>query len=566
MHTTLSLIDFMASQGMMPLEQLQQLEQRASQQGVLLDELLFEQPGVDQASLSALLAQYYQLPPLQIPEATADPLAEKLLSPEFVLKHKVIPYQLHRDRKLLEVLVMQPVDVGVLDEISITCGFRAAPRYAPPPVFKRFLKPLQAYKVTADDALAKLDATQYDTQVDVDKVQIEKEMATDDAPIVQLVNAILQDAIQKNASDIHMEAHRDSLVVRFRLDGILQDVQTIPKQFTLPVISRMKVVSGMDISERRIPQDGRMEVKYGDKVIDIRVNSMPNNTSESLVCRVLKPHSVVGSFDQLGMEPEQIRQIKRMIQSPNGIFLVTGPTGSGKTSTLYTILKELNQREKKIITLEDPVEYVMKGLNQTPISAKTGLTFATALRAVLRQDPDVIMLGEIRDTETLMAAIHAAMTGHLVLSTLHTNSAVQTLIRLREMGAEPYMIASVLIGVIAQRLVRRICSECKTSYVAGDQELQELGFHGTATEITLYRGTGCEKCQDKGYRGRTGLFEILQMDRELEELIDKDAPSYAVEELAIQKGLITLGMDGERKVAAGMTTVSEVTRVLGVDW
>jgi type IV pilus assembly protein PilB len=560
------LVGFISALNIWPQEQLEAFAALSKQQHIPLDQILFEKVGPHRAKLIQAMAHFYQLSVEDELDPEPEIQARNLIPKSVLQQHRIIPYRVFESRKILEILVSQPPQTHILDEISLTTGFRAVPKYIPPDLFKKLWHNLTESNVSTTAAMANLsnlDVSFHGEDIDD---RLEQEIQDNDAPIVKLVNALMIEAVQRNASDVHIEAQEEGLVVRFRVDGILQDIQVIPKQFTQSIISRMKVVSNMDISERRIPQDGRMEIRMNDQKLDVRVNTMPNHYAESIVCRILRPMGGIASMEKLGMEPEDTNRVSRMLKSPNGIILVTGPTGSGKTSSLYTMLMALNERGKKIITLEDPVEFALEGITQTPISSKTGLTFAAALRAVMRQDPDIIMLGEIRDEETLDAAIYAAMTGHLVLSTLHANTAVQTITRLRKLGAEPYMIATVLKGVIAQRLVRRICSQCKTSYEASTEDMMTLGFGESQTALSLYKGAGCVQCHHQGYKGRVGLFEIMGIDREMEELINRDSPTFHLQDVATQKGMITLGMEGERKVASGMTTVEEVTRVLGVNW
>lgn len=549
-----------------PREQLESFAELAQQQHLSLDQILFEKVGPHRAKLVQAMALFYQLPVEEEESPEPEIHAIQLIPVGFLQQHGIIPYRVFGSRKLLEILVAHPPTTQLLDEISLTTGFRVVPKYIPPDLFKKLSQGLSKSSLSGSSAMASLNTLDESFHTEDVDDHLETELLESDAPIVKVANALMNEAVQRNASDVHLEAQEDGLMVRFRIDGILQDIQMIPKQYTQAIINRMKVASNLDISERRLPQDGRMEIRYDNQKLDVRVNTMPNHHSESVVCRILRPMAGIASFDKLGMEPEEMSRVRRMVNAPNGIILVTGPTGSGKTSTLYTMLMALNKRENKIITLEDPVEFALEGVTQTPISAKTGLTFAAALRSVMRQDPDIIMLGEIRDEETLEAAIYAAMTGHLVLSTLHANTAVQTITRLRKLGAEPYMIASVLKGVIAQRLVRRICPHCKTAYEASPEDMRELGFSEHQTPITLYKGAGCEHCHQQGYKGRIGLFEMMSMDRELEELVNRDTPSFQLQDVAIQKGMMTLGMSGEQKVVSGLTTVEEVTRMLGSNW
>jgi type IV pilus assembly protein PilB len=489
-----------------------------------------------------------------------------LLSEDFMRRNLLVPIRVDKEANRLEVAVARPDNLRILDEVSLITGMRVIPRVSTHSQLMRLLDRLLTKFASSDQALA--EAEEELSQDDVYNLnaasELEAEMAAEDAPIVRLVNAILVEAIEMNASDIHIEPQKERLLIRFRIDGILREVKSIPKKMVHAVVSRIKVVSGMDIAERRRPQDGRMKLVFGSQQVDMRVNSLAIQFGEKVVIRLLKPNATTGGLEKLGLSDHEIKPIHKMIHAPHGIILVTGPTGSGKTTTLYSALREINTPERNISTVEDPIEYPLAGINQTQVSHKSGLTFSTALRALLRQDPDVIMIGEIRDEETLEAAIHASLTGHLVFSTLHTNSTAKTIARLLEMGAPNYLVSTSVIGIVAQRLVRRICGNCKTKVEATDQEKETLGISKQRT-IHLHRGAGCDKCGGTGYSGRVGLYEILEMNHEIEKLIDAGGSASAIQAAAVKTGMYTLGMDGKRKIAQGLTTVEEVTRVLGLD-
>jgi type IV pilus assembly protein PilB len=451
--------------------------------------------------------------------------------------------------------------------VALITGFRVVPRISTHNQILSLLDKLLTKHASADEAMAEVEE-ELNQSGDVYNLnaanELEAEMAAEDAPIVRLVNALLTEAIEVNASDIHIEPQKERLLIRFRIDGILREMKSIPKKMSSAVVSRIKVVSGMDIAERRRPQDGRMKLVMGSQQIDMRVNSLPIQFGEKIVVRLLKPNATTGGLEKLGLAPDEIERISKMIYSPHGIILVTGPTGSGKTTTLYSALREINTPERNISTIEDPIEYPLAGVNQTQVSAKSGLTFSLCLRALLRQDPDVIMVGEIRDHETLESAIHASLTGHLVFSTLHTNSTAKTIARLLEMGAPNYLVSTSVIGIIAQRLVRKVCSKCKTPHEASEQQKRSLNMP-LNEPLTLYKGAGCSACGQSGYAGRVGLYEIMNMHREIGQMIDEGASAFAIEDVAVKQGMITLAMDGKRKILAGLTTVEEVTRVLGLE-
>lgn len=386
---------------------------------------------------------------------------------------------------------------------------------------------------------------------------------TEDAPIIRLLNAILQQAVKERASDIHIEPYERELEVRFRIDGVLTRVLSPPKLIQDALVTRVKVMANLDIAEKRLPQDGRIRLLIGGRDIDIRVSIIPTVYGERIVLRLLDRAQGIKGLQEVGLEEEHQRLIEELLSRTNGIILVTGPTGSGKTTTLYACLNKLYSVTKNIITIEDPVEYQLKGIGQIQVSPRIGLTFATGLRSILRQDPDIIMIGEIRDIETAEIAIQASLTGHLVLSTLHTNDAPSAITRLLDMGIEPYLLASSLSGVIAQRLVRTICPYCRISYRPSAYEMaffDNLQIFREGFDF-LQRGTGCQRCKGTGYIGRTGLFEILFIDSEIRTLIAQKADSQTIKDLAIKKGMKTLRMDGLVKVLKGFTTLEEVLRV-----
>jgi type IV pilus assembly protein PilB len=387
--------------------------------------------------------------------------------------------------------------------------------------------------------------------------------AVNNAPTIRLVNSIIERAITERSSDIHIEPHESVLQVRMRVDGMMRDILTVPKNLQNSVISRIKIMSGLDIAERRIPQDGRFNVRMRDKEIDLRVSTLPTVYGEKIVARLLDKTGGKLTKDMIGLVGEDLRKYEKMIRCRNGVILIVGPTGSGKSTTLYTIVGDLNTREVNLVTLEDPVEYNIEGVNQVPINEKTGMTFASGLRAILRQDPDIIGVGEIRDGETAEIAMRSAITGHVVLSTLHTNDAVGVIDRLGDIGVEPYLTASALKGVISQRLVRRICPNCREAYTPTDEELEDLGIE-REPDLKFYRGKGCPRCFDTGYRGRIAVFEILTINRKIRRLIADSAGREAIEkELFGPDGdFVTLHENAIRLVKEGTTSCAEVVRVI----
>ncbi len=384
--------------------------------------------------------------------------------------------------------------------------------------------------------------------------------------VIKFVDLIFRQAVHERASDIHIEPHRFGVTIRFRIDGVLHEVPSPPRKWQNNILSRLKVMSGMDLAEKRVPQDGRIRLSLPEKKLDLRVSSLPTIFGESIVMRILDQSQVMMGLQDVGFTERSVTIFKRLIKQPNGVILMTGPTGSGKTTTLYAALGSLNNPETKLVTLEDPVEYMIAGINQIQINSDIGLTFATGLRAVLRQSPDVILVGEIRDLETAENAIRAALTGHLVFSTLHTNDAPSSTIRLIDMGIKPYLVASSLQAAIAQRLVRRVCSGCKTAYHPPAEAIAEMGFDPEEFKNTdFFHGKGCERCNQSGYRGRTAIHEIMVMDPDLRRRVIRSESASRLKKAAVAKGMFTLRRDGWEKILKGQTTIEEVMRITAVD-
>ncbi len=390
------------------------------------------------------------------------------------------------------------------------------------------------------------------------------EKLSEEAPIIRIAHAIVQQAIRDKTSDIHIEPGAKGVRIRYRIDGVLNEMMTVPKHIQQQLIARFKILAEMNIAERRVPQDGRIPIKHEGKDYDLRVSCLPTMWGEKIVMRILDKTSVLLGLNKLGFEPSVQSKLEELVSQPNGMVLTTGPTGSGKTTTLYSILHKINTAEKNIITIEDPVEYQLPGVSQVQINKKAGLTFAAGLRAFLRQDPDIIMVGEMRDLETAQIAVEASLTGHLVLSTLHTNDSPSAVMRLADMGIETYLIAATVIGIMAQRLCRKICTNCKEPYKAPASELMKFGFDASDPNqlVTLYHGTGCDECRHKGYKGRIGLYELLVMNEEIAELVVRRAPVADIREAAKSSGMKELREDGLIKVMEGLTTPEEVRRVV----
>src|SRR5881398_3644184 len=452
-----------------------------------------------------------------------------------------------------------PADYYTIQGLQLATGLQVEPRLARE---RDILEGLDAAygNGAGADASASVSAeadVEYlsDDEEDVNHL---RDLASE-APVIRLVNLLINRAVEQRSSDIHIEPFENELKVRYRIDGVLHDVETPARRLQAAIVSRIKIMAKLNIAERRLPQDGRIKLRLMGKEVDLRVSTLPTLYGESVVLRILDRSSIVVNLDSLGFPEDTLNQFNRLITKPYGMILVTGPTGSGKTTTLYGALDKINSPDKKIITIEDPVEYQLFGVNQIHVKPQIGLTFANGLRSIVRQDPDVIMVGEIRDFETAEIAIQAALTGHLVFSTLHTNDASGAVSRLLEMGVEDYLLASSLLGVLAQRLVRKVCEKCRRSAEITPTVQRELGGDGTPAQI--YEGTGCEACAQTGYRGRSGIFEILLVNDVIRPLILKRSSADIIKDASVQQGMRTLREDGWQKVRTGVTTVAEVVRV-----
>jgi general secretion pathway protein E len=469
-----------------------------------------------------------------------------------------------------QVATCEPLNVHGMDELSTLLEAEVDPVLAPRSEITQLIS--RAYQRTVDGVNEMLEGIEEDE--DVLGINLELDEAEDvldianKAPIIRLVNSIFFEAHKMRASDIHFQPFEDKLQTRYRIDGILYDTKTIPKKVQEAVTSRIKVMGRMDIAERRLPQDGRCTIKVGDGEIDLRISSVPTAYGERIVLRLLDKTQKVFNLDDIGLSPENHALVSAFIDYSHGIILVTGPTGSGKTTTLYAALSKINSPEMNILTIEDPIEYHLGGISQIQVSNKKGLTFAAGLRSLLRQDPDVIMVGEIRDQETARIAIQAALTGHLVFSTVHTNDSASTVTRLVDIGIEPYLVASSVICVIAQRLIRVICPDCKSEYEPTEEELKEIGIEMAEVEKRggrLAIGMGCARCFNTGYTGRTAIYEVLPMSDAIREHVMQHSSATVVKQTALKNGLKTLRMDGARKVLEGQTTIEEVLRVTQMD-
>jgi len=496
-------------------------------------------------------------------EITIDPTIVVLIPEEMARRHQLIA--IDKDEKKLTLAMANPLDVFAHDELKIRLGYDIESVLSYGEDIDKALDEVFGVTDEWDQVIDKIENMQVTVlkEEEREKADISAITENEEAPVVSLVNLAILRAVKEKASDIHIEPFgEDTLKVRYRIDGILHDVMSLPRNLQLSVISRIKIMSDLDIAEKRLPQDGRIQVNVGGRKINIRVSILPAVTGESAVLRILDPSSILIELDSLGFSPDILPDFLSLIKKPNGIILVTGPTGSGKSTTLYTTLNLLNSTEKKIMTIEDPVEYRLKGISQVQAKPKIGLTFAAGVRSFLRQDPDIMLVGEIRDRETAEIAVQAALTGHIVLSTLHTNDAPSSVIRLIDMGIEPFLISSSVVGVVAQRLVRRICPKCKKEIkMTPDIEKILDEYEIKNNELILYKGEGCPHCKETGYKGRIAIFELMLMTENIRDLISKNSTTGKLREAAISEGMCQLREDGIKKVCEGLTTIEEVLRV-----
>lgn len=478
---------------------------------------------------------------------------------KLIQKSKIVPFELNK--KNVKIAVSDPTDLHPMDDVrSALKEFKIEFILAPEPEVMRLIhSQFDTTSAAAKDLLNEMEGSFSELAEGFDNETID---LSDDAPIIKMVNVILSQAVNERASDIHVEPYEKSLVVRYRIDGILHNVLTPPKSYHAGITSRIKIMSNLNIAENRLPQDGRIKLRLAGKDVDIRVSTIPCQFGERIVMRLLNKTDQKYSLETMGFYPDLVKTLRTLIYEPHGIILVTGPTGSGKSTTLYSALTELNTEERNIITCEDPVEYQIDGVSQMQMQEKIGLTFATGLRAILRQDPDVIMVGEIRDEETARIAIQASLTGHLVFSTLHTNDAASAATRLVDMGIEPYLITSTVLGFMAQRLVRTICKECKISYKPTPQELESIGIAKKDLKGgVLYKGKGCSHCMNTGFKGRTGVYELLIINTPIKNAILAGSDTNKINDIALENGFATMRDYGIRKVLDGVTTPDEVLRV-----
>lgn len=537
-------------------EQLKKIREDSKKKGISVSKLLVHSGVVSEDDYTQVSSEILGVPYIDLNNYLVDSGIIKLIPESVARKHKAIP--IFKIGDTLTVAMADPKDIMSIDYLARRSKCEIEPVLSSQNAILSAIDQYYGVTGSVDDVIKDIDKgkKKEGPQVEVDSEKL-AEMA-EEAPVIKLVNLIIMQAVKDGASDIHIEPEEDVLKVRFRVDGVLHEMFSPPKHLESALLSRVKILAGIDISEKRKPQDGRFNIKVENRNVDLRVSTFPTIYGENLVIRILDKGAVLVDLDKLGFSKDTKRQFETSIKRPHGIILVTGPTGSGKTTTLYSALTTIDSEEKNIITVEDPVEYHLGRIRQSQMNPKAGLTFASGLRSILRQDPDVIMVGEIRDKETAEIAVQAALTGHLVFSTLHTNDASGALTRLVDMGVEPFLISSSVIGILAQRLVRVICKKCKQSYAPTEEVLKGLDVIERVKE--LFKGKGCNACKDTGYKGRIGIFELLVVTEELKKMIVDKTSSSAIKKKAIEMGMKTLRDDGLDKVLKGITTADEVIK------
>lgn len=544
--------DLLIETGLISEEQLNHTLNTKAPEEKLGDALLREGYLTEQQLIEVLEFQL-GIPHININQYPIDPDVIQLVPKELAKRHYAMP--IRKDKNKLLVAMADPMDYFAIEEIRMATGYHIEPAIA------------------TKDALYRSITKFYDLQESMEEIMGEltpeesledEQVLRDDSPVVRLVNQIIVNGLAQRASDIHFDPQENDFRVRYRIDGILHTDRSLPKHMQNVIIARIKIMANLNITESRLPQDGRIKTTLDFKPVDIRVSTLPTVFGEKVVMRLLDLSSAMNRIEKIGFSTDNMETFLNMLKKPNGIILITGPTGSGKSSTLYAALNQLNSEDVNIITVEDPVEYQLDGINQIQVKEEIGLTFANGLRSILRQDPDIVMIGEIRDTETAEVATRASLTGHLVLSTLHTNSAIEALSRLRDMGIEPFLISSSIVGIVAQRLVRRVCRDCGHEVPANEREKEIFASRGLAIE-TLFRGEGCGSCNNTGYRGRIAIHEVLTINEEIRQLILRKSSTADIRNLARQGGMKFLVDDGLLKVKEGLTTTEEVLRVTVLD-
>ncbi len=556
--------EILINQGMINSEQLKKaLTEQKADNKKKIGEILVSQGAIDQKQLLQALQHVYEAEYIELEDIILDPEIVSVIPKRIAVRYKIVP--LSKENNTITIAMANPLDVNAIDFIKEYTKSNIVTKFASE---EDITNALSSYYETGghfDDILEKVDVStvsEFGDEVNLSEL----EAISQEAPVIQLVNFIIVQAIKERASDIHLEPNKRGLLVRYRIDGVLHDTKMLPNRIKPAIISRVKILSRMDIAERRLPQDGRFQLRFGTREVDLRVSSIPTVYQEKIVMRILDKSQGIISLDGIGFSDDQLMEFRKVIKAPYGIILLTGPTGSGKSTTLYGTLNEIDSVEKNVITVEDPVEYKLERINQISILPKINLTFANALRSILRQDPDIIMIGEMRDSETAHIAVQSSLTGHLVFSTLHTNDAVSSLTRMIDMGIAPFLITSSVLCVMAQRLVRRICPKCVEQYKPDASVFKNMQLNidlPPVNDINLYRGKGCDYCNNTGYRGRTAIFEMIRINDDIRSLIMQKSSSNEIKDVAIKNGMLTLLDIGITKALEGITTIDEVLRVAG---
>lgn len=552
----------LSDSGFLSPEQLIEVDHHAQRKGLELTEALIQTGFLDEEQLLRLLSEATGVPfRLEFPSGSSAASLPRMLPIQFARKHNIFPFRDPDDDSLY--VATSSVDDEVLENVRTLFAEEIQPVLSTRRCISEAInRTYERSSESAGNAIENLENG--DLALRVSELEEPEDLldASDEAPIINFVNSVLYEAVKERASDIHVEPFEDDLSIRYRVDGVLHNVHSLSKRLHSPILSRVKIMASLDIAEKRLPQDGRIRIKIAGKDIDIRVSTVPTSFGERAVLRLLDRSQVLLGLSEIGMGEDHLKTVERVTTSSHGITLVTGPTGSGKTTTLYAALTRINSADKNIITVEDPVEYQLAGISQIQVNPRIDLTFASGLRSILRQDPNVIMVGEIRDLETAEIAIQASLTGHLVFSTLHTNDAAGAVTRLIDMGVEPFLVASSVNAILAQRLVRMICTHCREQYEPLSEELEEVGIE--ARDLGnggLWRGAGCAQCLGTGYLGRTGIYELLMVTEKIKATVLRNPDSGSITKAALSEGMRTLRQDGARKVKAGKTTIEEVLRV-----
>ena len=550
--------DILVREGLITLEQLKKALQEQKSSGMRLGYTLVKLGFIEETEVTKMLARQYRMPAVDLSRFEVDPKILKLIPPDIATKHVVLP--LKREGRTLTVAIADPNNVAAIEDIKFITRCDVFPVIAGEYTLRNAIDRYYQQSDAQLQSLLKSVEAAEDLEVveDQEDEDVKASELADDAPVVKLINGLLTDAVKRGASDIHIEPFEHEMRVRYRVDGALHEVMKPPVKMRAALTSRVKIMAQLNIAERRVPQDGRIKLKMGARVIDFRVSTLPVLFGEKIVLRILDKGNLTLDLKTFGFEPKSEADLLKAILNPYGMVLVTGPTGSGKTTTLYSALSRINQIDVNIMTAEDPVEYNLMGINQVLVRNEVGMTFAAALKAFLRQDPNIIMVGEIRDLETGSIAIKAALTGHLVLSTLHTNDAPSTITRMVDMGIEPFNVASAVNLIVAQRLVRRICKDCKKEHEYTPEEMHAFGIDKKVGPF--FKGAGCDTCAGSGYKGRQGLYEVMALSSPLRRGILKGCSAEELRDIAVQEGMLTLRMDGMVKVKKGVTTLEEIVK------